>query len=49
MKTTTESDLTEIHATIKLGIDADGKWFYVTRQLDGVSRPRRNVRIDSLR
>ena len=28
---------TEVHATIKLGIDAHAKWFYVGRQLDGDS------------
>lgn len=37
MKTTTESNPTEVHATIKLGIDAHAKWFYVARQLDGAT------------
>lgn len=35
MNTITEPDPTEIHATIKLGIDAYAKWFYVGRQHDG--------------
>ena len=33
MKTITEPNPTELHATIKLGIDAHAKWFYVARQL----------------
>jgi hypothetical protein len=37
MKTTTQPNPTELHATIKLGIDAHAKWFYVGRQVDGDS------------
>jgi hypothetical protein len=35
MNTHTQFDLTELHATIKLGIDAHAKWFYVGRQVNG--------------
>ncbi len=35
MNTHTQINPTELHATIKLGIDAHAKWFYVARQLDG--------------
>ena len=37
MNTHTQINPTELHATIKLGIDAHAKWFYVGRQLDGDS------------
>jgi hypothetical protein len=37
MNTHTQPIPTELHATIKLGIDAHAKWFYVARQLDGAS------------
>ncbi len=37
MKTTNQSNPTELYATIKLGIDAHAKWFYVARQLDGAT------------
>ena len=36
MKTTTETN-TKPYATIKLGIDAHAKWYYVARQLDGAT------------
>ena len=36
MKTTTETN-TKSYATIKLGIDAHSKWYYVARQLDGAT------------
>lgn len=35
MNTKTESHSTELHATIKLGIDVQAKWFDVARQIDG--------------
>ena len=28
---------TELHASIKLGIDAHAKWYYVARQVDGAT------------
>ena len=37
MNTTTKSDPTETCETIKFGIDAHAKWFYVGRQLDGAT------------
>ena len=37
MNTHTQTNPTELHATIKLGIDAHAKWFYVGRQLNGDS------------
>ena len=37
MNAITEPHPTELHATIKLGIDAHAKWFYVARQLDGAT------------
>jgi hypothetical protein len=37
MKTITQPNPTEHHATIKRGIDAHAKWFYVARQLDGAT------------
>jgi hypothetical protein len=49
MKTTTQSNPTEAHATIKLGIDAHAKWFYVTRQLDGSTpQPVQKMTFDGL-
>ena len=36
MKNTTETN-TKSYATIKLGIDAHAKWYYVARQLDGAT------------
>jgi len=40
MKPTTESTtetITETYATIKFGVDAHAKWYYVARQLDGAT------------
>ena len=37
MNNKTELNSTETHATIKLGIDAHAKWFYVARQVDGAT------------
>jgi hypothetical protein len=34
LNTKEERDVPELHATIKLGIDAHAKWFYVARQVD---------------
>lgn len=33
----TQSNPTEIFDSIKLGIDAHAKWFYVARQIDGAT------------
>jgi AAA+ superfamily predicted ATPase len=49
MKTTTHPNPTELHATIKLGIDAHAKWFYVARQLDGATpQPVQKMTFDAL-
>ena len=49
MKTITEPNPTELHATIKLGIDAHAKWFYVARQLDGATpQPVQKMTLDGL-
>ncbi len=37
MRTPTESNPTETCETIKLGIDAHAKWYYVGRQVDGAT------------
>jgi hypothetical protein len=37
MNTKIESDPTKSYDTIKLGIDAHAKWYYVARQLDGAT------------
>jgi len=37
MQNKTELKSTETHASIKLGIDAHAKWFYVARQVDGAT------------
>jgi hypothetical protein len=37
MQNQTESNPTEPHATIKLGIVAHAKWNYVARQIDGAT------------
>jgi len=48
MKNTTES-IVENYATIKLGIDAHAKWYYVARQLDGATpQPVQKMEIDGL-
>jgi transposase len=48
MKNTTET-ITKSYATIKLGIDAHAKWYYVARQLDGATpQPVQKMEIDGL-
>ena len=37
MRTTTEPDPTETSQTIKLGIAAHAKWYYIGRQVDGAT------------
>jgi len=50
MNTHTQINPTELPATIKLGIDAHAKWFYVGRQLDGATRqPVQKMTFDGLR
>jgi len=40
---------TEIHASIKLGIDAHAKWYYVARQVDGATpQPVQKMTLDGL-
>ncbi len=49
MNTHTQINPTELHATIKLGIDAHAKWFYVGRQLDGATpQPVQKMTFDGL-
>ena len=49
MNTNTESNPTELHATIKLGIDAHAKGFYVTCQIDGATpQPVQKMTFDGL-
>jgi len=49
MKTTTQPNPTEPHATIKLGIDAHARWFYVARQLEGATpQPVQKMTFDGL-
>ena len=49
MNANTESSPAELHATIKLGIDAHAKWFYVARQLDGATpQPVQKMTLDGL-
>lgn len=43
MNAITEANPTELHATIKLGIDVHAKRVYVARQLDGAP-PKRSGR-----
>jgi hypothetical protein len=46
MKKTTQT-ITESYASIKLGIDAHAKWYYVARQLDGTTpQPVRKMTFD---
>ena len=48
MKNTIET-IAENYATIKLGIDAHAKWYYVARQLDGATpQPVQKMEIDGL-
>jgi hypothetical protein len=37
MENQSDTNSTEPHATIKLGIDAHAKWYYVARQIDGAT------------
>ncbi len=47
MKQKTEA--TKSYETIKLGIDAHSKWYYVARQLDGATpQPVQKMEIDGL-
>ena len=49
MNANTKSNPTELHTTIKLGIDAHAKWFYVARQLDGTTpQPVQKMTFDGL-
>ena len=49
MNTNTESNPTETCQSIKLGIDAHAKWFYVGRQLDGATpQPVQKMTFDGL-
>ena len=48
MKNTTET-ITETCTTIKSGIDAHAKWYYVARQLDGATpQPVQKMTLDGL-
>ena len=48
MKNTTETT-TKSYDTIKLGIDAHSKWYYVARQLDGATpQPVQKMELDGL-
>ncbi len=45
----TDRTSTKSHATIKLGIDAHAKWYYVARQLDGATpQPVQKMDLDGL-
>lgn len=49
MNAITELNPTVIHATIKLGVDAHAKWFYVARQVDGATpQPIQKTTFDGL-
>ena len=49
MNTDTQINPSELHATIKLGIDAHAKWIYVGRQLDGATpQPVQKMTFDGL-
>ncbi len=49
MHTQTQTHPTELHATIKLGIDVHSKWFYVGRQLDvATPQPVKKMTFDGL-
>jgi hypothetical protein len=49
MNTHTQTHPTELHAAIKLGIDAHAKWFYVGRRLDGATpQPVQKMTFDGL-
>ena len=49
MNSKTRSNPTDTFETIKLGIDAHAKWFYVARQLDGATpQPVQKMTLDGL-
>jgi len=49
MQNQNEPNPTELHASIKLGIDAHAKWYYVARQVDGATpQPVQKVTFDGL-
>jgi hypothetical protein len=49
LNTKEERDATELHATIKLGIDAHAKWFYVACQVEGATpQPVQKMTFDGL-
>ena len=49
MNAITKPNPTEVHVTIKLGIDAHAKWFYVGRQVDGATpQPVQKMTLDGL-
>ena len=44
-----ETEATKSYDTIKLGIDAHAKWYYVARQLDGATpQPVQKMELDGL-
>ncbi|MHC4923562.1 MAG: hypothetical protein ACYTG4_05725, partial [Planctomycetota bacterium] len=46
---TKETTSSKLYATIKLGIDAHAKWYYVARQLDGATpQPVQKMDLDGL-
>jgi hypothetical protein len=49
MNTKEQTNPTELQATIKLGIDAHAKWFYMARQVDGATpQPVQKMTLDRL-
>jgi transposase len=49
MQNQSDTNSTEPHATIKLGIDAHAKWYYVARQVDGATpQPVQKMTFDGL-
>ena len=49
MNTKEQTNPTELLATIKLGIDAHAKWFYMARQVDGATpQPVQKMTLDRL-
>ena len=46
---TDKTTSTKVRATIKLGIDAHAKWYYVARQVDGATpQPVQKMDLDGL-
>jgi lipid-binding SYLF domain-containing protein len=46
---TNETKTTKSYDTIKLGIDAHSKWYYVARQLDGATpQPVQKMELDQI-